>query len=307
LNDPENYEWATATTLKKTVFAVVYDEMVLNANEAAVDWNISKAVLTATKADGALPVFASESYIGAFADVVTLKYFKDEACTEEIAAADLAHETTYFVKAELLDTDNFELDASAAALSVKPFSYTTPAKELTTWDKIVRFLKTNWLWLVIAVAALILFIIVIALIARAAKKKRERAELAEQRRLEKEEREREERRLEREERMARLSQQQAMPQMMMPQMMPQMMGQMPQQMPQSQPSAQPAAGGGMVTEAQFMQVQAELAALKAAQENAKEVAELRAEAIRSEAALRAEAALRNDINALRAGGGQDIT
>ncbi|MDE5766084.1 MAG: hypothetical protein K2I17_02825, partial [Clostridia bacterium] len=308
LNDPENYEWATVTTLKKALFAVTYDEMVLNANEAAVDWNISKAVLTATKSDGALPVFASESYIGAFADVVTLKYYKDEACTEEIAAADLAYETTYFVKAELLDTDNFELDASAAALSVKPFSYTTPAKELTTWDKIVRFLKTNWLWLVIAVVALILFIIVIALIARAAKKKRERAELAEQRRLEKEEREREERKLEREERMARLSQQQSMPQMMMPQMMPQMMGQMPQmQAPQSQPAAQPAAGGGMVTEAQFMQVQAELAALKAAQENAKEVAELRAEAIRSEAALRAEAALRNDINALRAGGGQDIT
>ncbi|MDE6790798.1 MAG: bacterial Ig-like domain-containing protein, partial [Clostridia bacterium] len=72
LNDPENNEWATAKTLKKTVFAVTYDEMVLNANEAAVDWNISKAVLTATKTDGGLPVFASESFIGAFADVVTL-------------------------------------------------------------------------------------------------------------------------------------------------------------------------------------------------------------------------------------------
>ncbi|MDE7076203.1 MAG: hypothetical protein K2O62_02650, partial [Clostridia bacterium] len=307
LNDPENYVWATATTLKKTVFAVFYDEMVLNANEAAVDWNISKAVLTATKTDGGLPVFASESFIGAFSDVVTLKYYKDEACTEEVAAEDLAYETQYFVKAELLDTENFDLDASAAQYTVKSFSYTTPAKELTLWDKIVKFIVTNWLWLVIAVVALVLLITMIALIARSAKRKREREE---QRRLEEKEekkREQEERKLEREERMARLSQQQSMPQMMMPQMMPQMMGQMPQmQAPQSQPAAQPAAGGGMVTEAQFMQVQAELAALKAAQENAKEVAELRAEAIRSEAALRAEAALRNDINALRAGGGQDI-
>ncbi|MDE6790737.1 MAG: hypothetical protein K2J61_03340, partial [Clostridia bacterium] len=174
LNDPENYEWATATALKKTVFAVTYDEMVLNANEAAVDWNISKAVLTATKTEGGLPVFASDSYIGAFADVVTLKYYKDEACTEEVSAEELAKETQYYVKAELLDTDNFELDASAAQYTVKSFTYTTPAKELTVWDKVVRFLKANWLWLVIAVVALILLITIIACAARAAKKKRER-------------------------------------------------------------------------------------------------------------------------------------
>ncbi|MDE6075075.1 MAG: hypothetical protein K2G26_01420, partial [Clostridia bacterium] len=141
LNDPENYEWATATTLKKSVFvAVVYDgetEVILNANEAAVDWNIAKAVLTATKTDGGLPVFASESFIGALSDIVTLKYYADEACTEEIAADKLAYSTDYYVKAELLDTENFELDASAAAYTVKSFTYTTPAKALTTWDKVV--------------------------------------------------------------------------------------------------------------------------------------------------------------------------
>ncbi|MDE6791228.1 MAG: hypothetical protein K2J61_05850, partial [Clostridia bacterium] len=152
LNDYENYEWATVTTLKKTVFAAaIYDgEVTLLTNEAAVDWSIAKAVITATKKEGALPVFASESYIGAFSDVVGLKYYTDEACTEEVAAEDLKYETQYYVKAELIDTDNFELDASAAQYAVKSFSYTTPAKQLTTWDKVVKFVVKNWLWLVIA-------------------------------------------------------------------------------------------------------------------------------------------------------------
>ncbi|MDE5765891.1 MAG: hypothetical protein K2I17_01825 [Clostridia bacterium] len=299
LNDYENYEWATATTLKKNVFAaVVYDEEItLLANEAAVDWSISKAVLTATKTDGALPVFASDSYVGAFSDVVTLKYYKDEACTEEIAAADLAYETQYFVKAELLDTDNFELDASAAQYTVKSFTYTTPAKELTTWDKIVRFLKANWLWLVIAVVALVLLITVIALIARAAKKKREREE---QRRLEEKEekkREQEERRLEREERMARLSQQQAAPQpQYIPQPMPQMIGQQMAPM-----GGQSMAMGGGASSNEIAELKAEISALRAEQNSAKEVAALRAEVAAKEvAALRAEQSLimRTDLNAL---------
>ncbi|MDE6075079.1 MAG: hypothetical protein K2G26_01440, partial [Clostridia bacterium] len=296
LNDPENYEWATASTLKKAVFAVaLYDEEItLNANEAAVDWNIARAVLTATKTDGALPVFASESFIGALSDIVALKYYKDEACTEEVAAADLAHETQYFVKAELLDTENFELDASAAAYTVKSFTYTTPAKELTTWDKIVKFIVTNWLWIVIAVVALILFITVIALIARAAKKKREREE---QRRLEEKEekkREQEERRLEREERMARLSQQQAaMPSMMMPQMMPQMMGgQMPMQqsMPQVQsvPMAAGGASSGEIAELKA-ELKAEFLAIKVDQ-NSKEIAANEIAQLRSEVS-----AMRNEM------------
>ncbi|MDE5765587.1 MAG: hypothetical protein K2I17_00280 [Clostridia bacterium] len=305
LTDPENYEWATAKTYKKSVFAaVVYDEEVtLLANEAAVDWNISKAVLTATKKEGALPVFASESYIGELGEVVGLRYYTDETCTEEVAADQLAKETTYYVKAELLDTDNFELDASAAAYTVKSFTYTTPAKELTTWDKVVRFLKANWLWLVIAVVALILLIIIIACAVRASKKKREREE---QRRLEekaererREEREEQRRREEREERMARLSQQQQMPPMMMPQMMPQMMGgQMPQSMPQAQAAQAMPAGGG-ASSSEIAELKAEILALKTAQESAKEIAELKAE----NAAMKAEqnAVLRSDVNALRGG------
>ncbi|MDE7163477.1 MAG: hypothetical protein K2O44_05305, partial [Clostridia bacterium] len=280
LNDYENYEWATATTVSKKVFAVaVYDgEVTLLANEVAVDWSIARAVLTATRKDGALPEFKSESFIGAIADVVTLKYYTDEACTEEVAAEDLAKETTYYVKAELVDTDNFDLDASAAQYTVKSFSYTTPAKELTGFEKVLAVVKANWLWIVIAVVALILLILIIALAVRSSKKKREREErrLAEEkaeRERKEEERERkdderrqreEERR--REEREERMAARMAQPQMMMPQM-PQMPQMMNQQMPQSQPVAQsaPMGGGSSISEAMFMQMQAEFATMKAEQ------------------------------------------
>ncbi|MDE6791192.1 MAG: hypothetical protein K2J61_05670, partial [Clostridia bacterium] len=265
-------------TLKKTVFAtVVYEEVVLEDYEAAVDWNLAKAKITATKANGKLPVFASESYTGSFAEVVGLKYYTDETCAEEVAADELGYSTKYYVKAELLDTANFELDETAVAFSRNAFEYTTPEKQLTVWEKVVKFLTINWLWIVIAVVALILLITVIALIARAAKRKREREE---QRRLEekeekkREQEEREERRREeREERMARLNQQQ----MMMPQMMP-MGGQMPQMpmqqaMPQA-PQAQPQAAVGSASE--LAEIKAEISALRAEQ-NLRDVSALKAE------------------------------
>ncbi|MDE5788936.1 MAG: hypothetical protein K2H78_00820 [Clostridia bacterium] len=275
LKDSDRYEWATKTTLKKSVFAVVvYDEIVLEDYEAAVEWNLAKAKITATRAEGKLPVFASESFTGSFADIVGLKYYTDEACTEEVAADKLAYSTKYYVKAELLNNENFELDESAMALTRTAFEYTTPEKQLTIWEKIVKFVTVNWLWIVIAVVALILLITIIACAARASKKKREREE---QRRLEEKEerkREQEERRLEREERMARMSQQQ----MMMPQMMPQGM---PQSMPQ--------AGGQSM-------------AMSGASSN--EILELKAEmaAMRTEATLRAEMAAKEsaEIKAVHA-------
>ncbi|MDE7076079.1 MAG: MBG domain-containing protein, partial [Clostridia bacterium] len=311
LNDYENYEWATTTTLKKSVFAVaLYDEEItLLANEAAVDWNIAKAVLTATKKENALPVFASESYIGAFSDVVALKYYTDEDCTEEIAAEDLKYETQYYVKAELIDTDNFELDASAAAYTVKSFTYTTPAKELTGFEKILAVIKANWLWIVIAAVALILLILIIALAVRSAKKKREREEQRrleekEEKKREQEERERreEERRQREEERRREEREERMAARMAMPQMMPQMPQQMPQmsqQMPQSMPAAQPMATGGASSN-EIAELKAEMAAMKATQDMAKEIAELRMEVMRAEQ----NAVMRSDVNALRFGGEQ---
>ncbi|MDE7076555.1 MAG: MBG domain-containing protein, partial [Clostridia bacterium] len=206
LTDTERYEWATATTFKKALFAVaLYDETALDDNEAAVEWSLARAKISATRANGSLPVFASESFGGSLADIVGLKYYSDETCTEEISADELAYSTKYYVKAELLDGANFELDESAMAFSATAFEYTTPEKELTLWEKVVKFVFANWLWIAIGAAVLLVLIIIIACAARSAKKKREReerriAEEKEERRREKEERE-ERRREEREERM----------------------------------------------------------------------------------------------------------
>ncbi|MDE7076810.1 MAG: hypothetical protein K2O62_05765, partial [Clostridia bacterium] len=215
---------------------------------------------------------------------------------------------SYWVNATLTgeEANNFEFE-NGFQISDKTV-YTVPqSKTEAFFNGAKKFVQGN-LTLVICCAAglllLILLIIIIACAAKSRKKKREREELAEQRRLEKEEREREERKLEREERMARLSQAQAAP---APQYIPQPMPQyapQPQYMPQGMPqSAQPSAmggsmGGGSITEAMFMQMQAEFAAMKAEQA-AKELAEIKAE----QAAIKAEQnAMRNDFVLEKSGG-----
>ncbi|MDE6790093.1 MAG: hypothetical protein K2J61_00055, partial [Clostridia bacterium] len=312
LKDGDSYEWATATTLKKSLLAVVVYADALADNEAAVEWNIAKATISAVSGADGKPVFKSDGIsAAALAQAIGLKFFADQACTQEIAADKLAYETTYYMQAELLDKTNFELDKSVAEVVGAP--YTTPAKELSTGEKIVNILKAYWLYIVIALVVLIVLILAIVLGTRSAKRKREREERKEEERLAREERKEEERRQreeerrreEREERMARISQPQMQMPQIMPQMMPQMMGQMmgqQQQMPQSQPApaaAQPAAvAGGSVSEAQFMQMQAELAALKASQESAKEIAALKAELNAKEIAT-----LRNDMTYVKRGAG----
>ncbi|MDE6074914.1 MAG: hypothetical protein K2G26_00580, partial [Clostridia bacterium] len=180
---------------------------------------------------------------------------------------------SYWVSATLTgeEANNFEFE-NGLQVSDKTV-YTVPqSKTEAFFGSVASFAKTNWLWLVIAAAVLLFLIILICIIASSKKKKRKREELAEQRRLEeKEERKREQeereerRREEREERMARMSQQQ----MMMPQMMPQGM---PQTGGQPMSMGGGYTGGGSVSEAQILQMQAELAELKA-EKLAKEAAQ----------------------------------
>ena len=303
LKDSDRYEWATTTSLKKSVFAAaVFDgetEIALEANEAAVDWNIAKAKISAVTGEDGKPVFKSEGVSAAIlAQAVGLKFYKDEACTQEVSADELSYETTYYLQAELLDGANFEFDGAVAEVVGVP--YTTPAKELTFWEKVVNFLKANWLWIVIAVVALILLITIIALAARSAKKKRIREERrlaeekAERERKEEERRQREDerRREEREERMMRMNQQ-AMPQMMMPQ---------PQYMPQAMPqSAQPMAMGGGADNAQLARIEAELSNVMSRIDDKidKLKSDIKIEKLENAMSNGEIAALRNDVNSMR--------
>ncbi|MDE7265707.1 MAG: hypothetical protein K2N52_05485, partial [Clostridia bacterium] len=117
----------------------------------------------------------------------------------------LAGGRTYQVTARInpLYSNNIELDESTQALmesGSETYTY-TPVYVPTIWEKIVQFLKANWLWIVITVAALILLIIIIAVAVKRRKTKEERAEkkAAEKERREEEKRRKEEERQRREE------------------------------------------------------------------------------------------------------------
>ncbi len=306
-----NYMWVEPTSAEpmSKLFAKVLfvNEISIDNSEltATLGWTINKIVLSTDswnlsgKEGVSLNALADyQSMITANGLEVAIGYRYYDTNGNLIEEPVLKGGDKYIVEAYLAGEDavNFEFADGTGDKSVSAQQeYTVPQSAAAKFfGNAVGFAKANLLWLIIAAAVLLFLIILICIIASAKKKKRKREELAEQRRLEEKEerkREQEERRLEREERMARMSQMQAAPQ---PQYIPQPMPQpQPQYTPQTQ--AQPAAsGGGTVSEAQFLQMQAELKA---------EISALKAEQSAKEiAALRAEVAMRDDISVLRSEG-----
>ncbi|MDE5765601.1 MAG: hypothetical protein K2I17_00360 [Clostridia bacterium] len=291
LTDP-NYKWAIPATAEpaslKLFAAKLFDNelAILDDVTAELKWNITPLVIDVSEMwtkgkSGAtlnLPENINKLITGETLSV-GYKYYDD--ADQFIETPELKGGRSFRVEAVFsgIDAESGNVlfktaDGNFGTVSDK-ISYTVPQTAAEAFfGSAVSFLKANWLWLVIAVAALILLILIIVLAAKSAKKKRIREE---QRRLEeKEERERkEEERREREEQRRREDREERMAaRMAQPQMMPQMPPQMPPQQQYAQQPQPAAAGGGTVTEAQFMQMQAEIATLKA------------------EATLRAEAALR---------------
>ncbi|MDE6791249.1 MAG: hypothetical protein K2J61_05955, partial [Clostridia bacterium] len=324
LIDGANYQFVKveesgAETVKATLkFAVAFadgDEVI--GSEYEYNWMINRFRITEDMWDKSGKNGATLKLPAQFAAIVADKnlldisyaYYEDQngAALEAIDFKGKGG-NSFWVNATLTgeEANNFEFE-NGLQISDRTV-YTVPqSKTEAFFNNAKQFVQKNMTLVIccaIGLLLLILLIIIIACAARSRKKKREREELAEQRRLEKEEREREERKLEREERMARLSQVQAAP---APQYIPQPMPQyapQPQYMPQSMPqNAQPtgmggAMGGGSITEAMFMQMQAEFAAMKAEQA-AKELAEIKAE----QAAIKAEQnAMRNDFVLEKSGG-----
>ncbi|MDE7454155.1 MAG: hypothetical protein K2N22_07085 [Clostridia bacterium] len=120
----------------------------------------------------------------------------------------LAGGRTYQVTATINSAyaKNIELDEDTQTLmnsGDETYTY-TPEYVPGVWDKILAFLKANWLWFVIALAALILLIIIIVVAVKCRKSKEEREEIKarkeeeKQRKLEEKQRKEEERRLQQE-------------------------------------------------------------------------------------------------------------
>ncbi|MDE7452944.1 MAG: hypothetical protein K2N22_00870 [Clostridia bacterium] len=95
--------------------------------------------------------------------------------------------------------NDFELDESSQALinsGSETYTYTPPYVP-GIWERILNFLKANWLWFVIALAAIILLIVIIVVAKKCHKTKEQREEIKARKEEEKARRE-EERRLQRE-------------------------------------------------------------------------------------------------------------
>ncbi len=323
-----NYMWVEPTSAepmnKLFAKALFKNEISINNPEltATLGWTINKIVLATDGWNLKSKDGASLNALAAYQEMITAngldvsivyRYYDTNGNLLEEPV--LKGGDKYIVEAYLTGEDAANFEFADGTDDIKSVSarkdYTVPQSAAAAFfGSVANFAKANWLWLVIAAVALLFLIILICIIASAKKKKRKKEELAEQRRLEeKEERERKEeerrereeqrRREEREERMARMNQQQAMPQMMMPQMMPQMP--QPQYMPQQMPQQAQSAPAGGASSNELAELKAEISALRAEQNSAKEVAALRAELASKEvAALRAEQSLimRTDLNAL---------
>ncbi|MDE6791355.1 MAG: hypothetical protein K2J61_06490, partial [Clostridia bacterium] len=327
-----NYTWVEPTGAepmsKLFAKALFTNEISINNPEltATLGWSIGKIVLTTDGWNLKSKTGASLNALAAYQDMitangldVTIGYRYYDTNGNLLEEPVLKGGEKYIVEAYLTGEDaaNFEfVDGTDDIKSISARKdYTVPQSAFAAaMGTALSFVKTNWLWFVIAALVLLFLIILICIIASAKRKKRRREELAEQRRLEeKEERERKEeerrereeqrRREDREERMARMNQQQ-----MMPQMMPQMMG---GQMPQMGGGSMAMGGGGSSNE--LAELKAEVSALRAAQEamraeqTAKELAEIKALHTAEQQIAQAKTDMRVESLTSRLGGEQLIS
>lgn len=151
LTDTARYEWESAFA-DAGAFDGEEAEAALSANEIAVKWNVEKAVVSATRKEGELPVFKSDSYNGAWDNAVAIIYYVDESCTTEVAEGELEAGKRYYVMIELVDEANFAMDDSFENFTVSPFAYTVPAPAPTTDESESAALKPDLWWVVLIVA-----------------------------------------------------------------------------------------------------------------------------------------------------------
>lgn len=129
LADNEHYGWSAAS--------------LTNNGEARVLWKISRSVVYAERSNGGMPVLKSESYKGSFENVVAYSYFSDADCLNEIRVWDLREGESYFVIAELIDTDNFEVSSESVQLFSKPFVYTVQDKNALLRKSVDKLIAEN--------------------------------------------------------------------------------------------------------------------------------------------------------------------
>ncbi len=174
-----------------------------DGNSVEFKWNILKAKVTAKWDEE--ECFWTPVIVGTLAETTEPDFLVNTYTNSDGKAFNnrekLAGGRTYQVTAAVNPTyaKNIELDESTKTLmdsGDETYTYSPPYVP-TIWEKIVAFLKANWLWFVIAAAALILLIIIIVVAKKCHKTKEQREEIRARKEEERRRRE-EERRLQQE-------------------------------------------------------------------------------------------------------------
>ncbi|MDE6104292.1 MAG: hypothetical protein K2G38_01210, partial [Clostridia bacterium] len=220
-----NYKWKgeNGETVKPAKFVLVEDikpeTTKISDAEANVEWQVMPLMLTVANSDwnlsGKTPKLNLKSVPSGTEYAVEYKYYTDKNGTEEISG-DRKAGSSAWVSAVLTGADVNKCNIKFAdsvngtnglELATRQ-SHTVPKGGLASMaGTAVNFLKTNWLWFVIALAVLLFLIILICVIKHRKKTKEAREEKKRKKEEEKERKEEEKRRREEEREAAKAKQQ----------------------------------------------------------------------------------------------------
>ncbi|MDE7453768.1 MAG: hypothetical protein K2N22_05100 [Clostridia bacterium] len=189
--DTSNLSSLDGVTVSADGNSVEFKWTILKAKIAAT-WDEEECVwvpvIVGTLAETTEPDFLNQTYTNSDGKAFTNRSKLAGGRTYQVTAA---------INAKY--ADNFELDEPTQTLinsGSETYTY-TPEYKPSIWEKIVAFFKANWLWFVIALAAIILLIIIIVVAKKCHKTKEQKEEI--KARKEEERRRKEEERLRREE------------------------------------------------------------------------------------------------------------
>ncbi|MDE7453305.1 MAG: hypothetical protein K2N22_02735 [Clostridia bacterium] len=189
--DTSNLNSLDGVTVSSDGNSVEFKWTILKAKVAAT-WDEEECVwvpvIVGTLAETTEPDFLTQTYTNSDGKAFTNRSKLAGGRTYQVTAA---------INAKY--ADNFELDEPTQTLinsGSETYTY-TPEYKPSIWEKIVAFFKANWLWFLIALAAIILLIIIIVVAKKCHKTKEQKEEI--KARKEEERRRKEEERLRREE------------------------------------------------------------------------------------------------------------
>ena len=147
LKDSAHYMWSAAKSIG-------------SESEINVQWEISRAVIVAERAEGKMPILRSDSYKGNFENIVIYRYFSDADCINEISFDEVLEGKIYFVCAELINTDNFEVAIDSVHVFSEAFSFNAPETNTSLRESVDKLIGENVILFALTCVSLSLVLII---------------------------------------------------------------------------------------------------------------------------------------------------